>query len=295
MSLSNPKILYGIHSVSPYRKSDLMPYGILKVIGSASLALTSDLEQLFAGSNKYAWAAESKTVNTELTMKVKAYPGFLFELFLGASVTENAADAAGAVTTLTNAKGDSVQDAVTGIASISVKAAQKANLKFGKYVMKAVDATHVAIYLLSDIDITRGTDAAYADDTLQIIASVVVASGVDTDIDDIGLKISGGSGTIALVAGDTASFDVKPPSTGSSEIVVGKSTDTFPSFGALILAQKRSTGEMFEINAHNCVAGGLPINLEEQAFSQPELKMTCLYEASLDRVFSIRHLYPENP
>lgn len=293
MALQDPRIIYGIHSISPYRRSDGLPYGILKVIGSASIALSADLEQLYAGSNKYAWAAESKTVSTELTAKVKAYPGFLFQLFLGATVTDAAADTAGTVSALTNKLGTSVQKAAGGIASISVKAAQKANLKFGKYVLKALSASTVGVFLLSDIDIARGTVGVYTDDTLQLtLATVTITTGAGTDIDSLGLTITGGSGTITMTAGDTATFEVLPPSTKSSSIVVGKSTDTFPNFGALLLAQKRATGEMFEIDAHNCVGGGLPLNLEEQSFSQPELKMTCLYDSSLDRVFTIRHILP---
>jgi hypothetical protein len=293
MSLADPRIIYGVHSISPYSRADKTPYGILKVIGSASLALTSDLEQLYAGSNKFAWAAENKTVTTELTAKVKAYPGFLFSLFLGATVTDAAADTAGTVSTLTNFKGTSLKSATTGIASITVKAAQKANLKFGKYVLKVLSATTVGVYLLSDIDIARGTQAVYADDSLLLtLSTVTIASAAGTDIDSLGLTLTGGSGTIAMVVGDTASFEVLPPSTKSSQIVVGKSTDSFPNFGALILAQKRATGEMFEIEAHNCVGGGLPIALEENAFSQPELKMTCLYDSALDRVFTIRHIFP---
>jgi hypothetical protein len=293
MSLADPRIIYGVHSISPYSRADKTPYGILKVIGSASLALTSDLEQLYAGSNKFAWAAENKTVTTELTAKVKAYPGFLFSLFLGATVTDAAADTAGTVSTLTNFKGTSLKSATTGIASITVKAAQKANLKFGKYVLKVLSATTVGVYLLSDIDIARGTQAVYADDSLLLtLSTVTIASAAGTDIDSLGLTLTGGSGTIAMVVGDTASFEVLPPSTKSSQIVVGKSTDSFPNFGALILAQKRATGEMFEIEAHNCVGVGLPIALEENAFSQPELKMTCLYDSALDRVFTIRHIFP---
>jgi hypothetical protein len=294
MALQDPRIIYGIHSISPYQRTSKMPYGILKVIGSASLALSADLEQLYAGSNKYAWAAESKTVSTELTAKVKAYPGFLFQLFLGATVTDASADTAGTVSALTNQLGTSVQKAAGGIASISVKVAQKANLKFGKYVLKALTATTVGVYLMSDIDITRGaTPGVYVDDTLQLtLATVTIATGVGTDIDSLGLTLTGGSGSIAMTAGDTATFEVLPPSTKSSSIVVGKSTDTFPNFGALMLAQKRATGEMFEIDAHNCIGGGLPISLEEQAFSQPELKMTCLYDSTLDRVFTIRHIQP---
>jgi len=292
MALSDPRIIYGIHSISPYSRTDGLPFGILKVIGSANLALSSDLEQLFAGSNKYAWAAENKTVSTELTAKVKAYPGFLFSLFLGATVTDVGVDTAGTTSTLTNKLGTSVV-ATAGIASVSVLAASKANLKFGKYVIKVLTSSTVGIYLLSDIDISRGTDAVYTDDTLALtLSTVTITAATDTDIASLGIKLVGGAGPISMTVGDTATFEVLPPSTKSTSIVVGKSTDTFPAFGALLLAQKRATGEMFEIDAHNCVGGGLPVNMEETAFSQPELKMTCLYDSSLDRVFTIRHILP---
>lgn len=293
MSLGQPRIIYGIHSISPYSRTDGLPYGILKVIGSANLALTSDLEQLFAGSNKYAWAAENKTVATDLTAKVKAYPGFLFSLFLGATVTDTGADTAGTVSALTNVKGTSLQKATTGIASIAVNATNKANLKFGKYVLKVLTATTVGVYLLSDIDASRGTDVVYTDDTLLLVLTVAtITTGGAIEMADIGLTLTGGSGTIAMTVGDTASFEVLPPSSASTSIIVGKSTDTFPSFGAILLSQKRATGEMFEIDAPNCVGGGLPISMEEQAFSQPELKMTCLYDSAQDRVFKIRHIIP---
>jgi hypothetical protein len=293
MALSNPRIIFGIHSISPYRRSDKMPYGILKVIGSANLSLSSDIEQLFAGSNKFAWAAEAKTVNSELSAKVKAYPGFLFELFLGATVTDSGADASGTISTITNASGSSLVSATTGVASVSViPTTGAANLKFGKYVAKVTGAAAIKLYLLSDIDATRGTDASYVGDDLEISGPHTITSGADTDVAALGLRFEGGSGAISMTVGDTATFEVKPPSTSSSEIVVGSSTTTFPAFGALLMAQKRATGELFEIDAHNCIASGLPIALEEQAFSQPEIKMQCLYDSTLDRVFSIRAYTP---
>jgi len=285
--------LFGVHSISPYSRSTKLPYGILKVVGSASLSLQSDLEQLFGGSSKFAWAAESKTVNAECSAKVKAYPGFLFSLFLGATVTDAGVDASGSVSTLTNANGTSLKSATTGISAIAVKAAQKANLKFGKYVLKVLTSTTVGLYLLSDIDIARGTDGVYTDDTLAVTLTIAAITTAGTiAMDDYGLELTGGSGTIAMTVGDTATFEVKPPSSASTSIVVGASSDTMPAFGALLLSQKRATGEMFEIDAHNVVGSGLPILMEEQAFSQPELKMTCLYDSSLDRVFSIRHIIP---
>lgn len=293
MALSNPRILFGVHSLSPYNRSTKLPYGILKVIGSASLSLSSDLEQLYGGSSKFSWAAESKTVSTEVSAKVKAYPGFLFELFLGATVTDTGVDTAGAVSALTNQNGSTCNSATIGIASIAVKAAQKANLKFGKYILKVLTSTTVGLYSLSDIDSARGTDIAYTDDTLLVTLTIAtITTGGTIAMDNVGLELTGGSGTIGMTVGDTASFEVKPPSTSSSSIVIGASTTSMPAFGCLLLSQKRSTGEMFEIDAHSCVGSGLPLALEEMAFSQPELKMTCLYDSTLDRVFTIRHILP---
>jgi len=292
MALSDPRIIYGIHSISPYSRTDGMPFGILKVVGSANLALSSDLEQLFAGSNKYAWAAENKTVSTELSAKVKAYPGFLFSLFLGSSVTDVGVDSSGTISVAANKLGTSMIAATGILTPIVIPTTGAANLKFGKYVIKATGAAAFKVYLLSDIDAARGTDSVYVDDTLEVATITGVATGANSDSATLGLRFTGGGSATAFITGNTATFEVLPPSTKSSSIVVGKSTDTFPSFGALLLSQKRSNGEMFEIDAHNCIGGGLPMSMEENAFSQPELKMTCLYDSSLDRVFTIRHILP---
>ncbi len=280
-----------MHSITPRSRSTGLPYGILKVIGGGNLALTSAIEQLYAGSNKYAWAAENKIVDTQLTAKVKAYPGFLFSLFLGATVTDAGVDTAGTVSTIANLNGTSMV-AATGLASVAVLTASKANLKFGKYVIKATGATAFTIYLQSDIDITRGSDGAYTSDDLDVTTVSGVATGANSDVTTFGLRFVGGASATAFTTGDTATFEVLPPSTKSTSIVVGQSTDTFPAFAALLLAQKRATGEMFEIDAHNCVGGGLPVDFQENAFSQPELKMTCLYDSTLNRVFTIRHILP---
>lgn len=289
MTLSAPRILFGIHSITPYRRSTGKPYGIMKVVGSASLGLSADLEQLFAGSNKFAWAAESKTVNAELTIKVKEYPDFLFELFLGASTTANAADAAGTVSGYANVNGSTIKDAVNGLSSISVTTA--ANLKFGHYVLVATAAGTADIYLLSDVDIQRGVDAVYSNDALKI-GSLDISAGNDNQGATIGLTFTK-AGTPAFTVGDTAEFDVAPPSAASSEIVIGAAGASFPAFGAIIVAQKRATGEIFSIRAFNVVAGGLPIALEEQAFSQPEVKLNCLYDQAQDCVFKMKAYLPE--
>lgn len=293
MALSQDRIIFGIHSFTPKSRATGLPYGILKVIGSANIALSAEQELLYAGSNKFPWAAESKTISTEISAKVKAYPGFLFELFLGATVTDTGVDAAGTISSAVNKQGTTMFSATTGFASLSViPTTGAANLKFGRYVAKAVSATTFDLYLLSDIDMKRGIDGVFADDSLKVTASALTLSnGGNTDYADHGLRFVGGS-AVALVAGDTAVFDVLPPSTKSSRIKVGGSDTQLPAFAATFLAQKRATGEMFEIEAFNVVANGLPISMEELAFSQPEIKMIALYEAAQDAVFEIRHIQP---
>lgn len=293
MSLSAPRIIYGVHSVSPYSRTDKLPYGILKVIGSASIALNAPTEQLYGGSQRFSWAAEPKNFTAELSAKVKAYPGFLFAQFLGATVTDNAAEALGSVVALANFKGTSVLQATTGIATVLVKSGSEADVKFGKFVVKAVSATTVDVYLYSDIDITRGTDAVYQNDLLKITASpLTIATTTAVDIPNTGLKLTGGSGTIALVTGDTAYFSSRPENTTSTDIIVGAQASSLPAFGAVLLSMKRSTLEMVEIEAYNCVASGFPMPLEEMKFSETDVKMALVYDSVQDAVYTIRTVIP---
>lgn len=292
--LSAPRIVFGIHSLSPYSRADKMPYGILKVIGSASLALNSSVEQLYGGAQRFSWAAESKTISSEMTAKVKAYPGFLFTLWLGGSNTDNSGEALASVTSLTNFKGTSVMKATTGIASVTVKTGVEGQVKFGKYVVKAASATTVDVYMYSDLDNTRGgASLSFQNDLLKVTATALtIAMGADVDIPNTGLKLTGGSGTIGMTIGDTASFSARPENSGSSDIVVGAASTALPAFGAVLLAQKRATGEMFEIEAFNCIGYGMPIPMDEMAFSTTELKVVCLYDSVQDAVFNIRSVIP---
>lgn len=291
--LSAPRILFGVHSISPYSRADHTPFGILKVIGSANMALQAAVEQLYGGSNKFSWAAESKTISADIACKVKAYPGFLFTQFLGGTVTDNAAEAAASVTALTNVKGTSVFSATTGIATIDVKSGSSAKVKFGKYVVVAADTTHVNVYAMSDLDFARGTADSYQNDALKINTSpIAITSATAVDIANTGLEFNGGSGTIGMTAGDTCIFSSRPINSGSSDIIIGNAITALPAFGAVILAQKRATAEMFEVEAFNCIGSGFPIPLDEFAFSVTELKMTCIYDSANDAVFKIRSVVP---
>ena len=174
--------------------------------------------------------------------------------------------------------------------------ASEANLKFGKYIAKVASATTIDLYLSSDLDITRGTNGEYQNDLLKVNASPITITGTggNNDVAALGLRFVGGSGTVAMTAGDTASFEVQPANTKSMEVVIGGSTDTYPEFGAVVYGQKRSNGEMIEIDCYRCKAIGMPINFEQNAWSEAEVTAKVFYDSAKNGVMKIRHVSPSS-
>lgn len=292
MSLSNPRQIFGVHSVTPYSRTTGEPYGYVRVIKDSSLSLSGELIENTGGSNKFPWGIETGKITAELSLKFSEYPNFVFELFLGKAVTATSAETSGNVSTLTDKYGTSVVDASTGIASVAaIPSTGPANLKFGRYLVKAASATTVDIYLMSDVDAVRGTDVEYVDDTLKIISSAqTITSGANTDVASLGLRFAGGSGTIGMTTGDTATFEVRPINSKAITARIGASTDVQPEFGCIIISQKLGSDELFEVDAFRCKASGLPIGLAEKAYSELEAKAKLLFDSAKNGVFDIRHV-----
>lgn len=293
MALSQPRNIFGVHSVSPYSRTTGEFYGILKVLGGSSLTLSGEVIELMGGSSKYSWAVEDGPIDAELSLKAKEYPDFLFELFLGKAPTANTAEASGNASTVTNKKGTSVVNATTGITS-SLTVGTASELKFGKYVIKAASSTTVDVYISTDADLARGTNVEYQSDLLKITSSALtVTASTPTAIPNTGLSINGGSGTIGMTTGDTATFEIRPVNSKSMTVTIGSSFDSsFPEFGAIIMSQKRGNQEMFEIDALRVKGVGLPMGLEENAWSEAEIKAKCFYDSAQDAVLKIRHVTP---
>lgn len=290
MSLSAPRVLFGIHSVTPVNRVTKEFYGMLRVLAGSTISLSGETVELKGGSSKYAWAVEDGAISVEISLKAKEYPDFLFELFMGKAPTATGVDTAGTVSTLTNGYG-ALMNATTGVASVIVIPSTGApNLKFGRYVLKAVSATTVDVYCASDIDFARGTDAVFSTDSLKVAAAIAVAdtSGT-TDIATLGLRITGGSGTVALTTGDTATFVVKPPSTKSMTVDIGATTDVFPEFGLIVLGQRRGTNEISEAYVYRCKSLGFPLGMEEKAWSESELKIKGMYDSESGKVLTYTH------
>lgn len=290
MGLPKERIVFGVHSITPVRRSDAKPYGILKVLGGGNLELTGETEDLYGGSSKYPYASEPTNISTQLTANVKSYPNFLMELFLGASVTSQTASATGEVRDFVNYKGASVKAASTGIASVGLKSGANADLKFGRYVIEATAADEVDVYAITDIDFNRGTDKVYIDGSLKIAEGLEIAQDAATEVPGFGIELTGGSGTIGMTPGDTAVFDVFPAHEGISYIDVGSSTSEFPAFGAFMLAQKNGQNDIFQIEAFNCQGSGMPMPLAEKAFMISDLTIKLLRDESKNAVFRLTHI-----
>ena len=293
MALSAPRVAFGVHSCTPYNTSTGEFYGILKVLKGSSLSLSGELQKLMGGASKYPWAVEDGAISAEMSLKFSEYPDFVFTLFLGATPTNNAAETSGNCSSLTNKYGTSCMSATTGVATATVKTADKADLKFGKYVVKAASASTVDVYFSSDCDIGRGTNGVYTTDLLKVVAGLSITTSTAVEITDHGVELTGGSGTISLVTGDTAQFEVRPLNSDSMTVTIGAVADqTFPEFGAIVMAQKRGNQEMLELDAYRCKSAGLPINFEAGAFSEAEAKINLMYDSGRDGVFSVRHVSP---
>lgn len=290
MARKDPRQIFGVNGVTPYSRTTGLPYGELRIVKGSSLSLSSELIDNIGGASKYPWASEEGPITAELNMNIGEIPNFMFELFLGNAPTENSAETSGNISTLTNKKGSSVQDGSNGISTVGLLSGSAANLKFGNYVAKAITASTFNLYLLSGIDLDRGTDATHVDDTL-LIASALAFTASVASVPALGLSFAL-LGTPAFVVGDTATFEVRPVNSMSSTVRIGGLTNTFPEFGALVYGQRRGNGEMLEFDLFKCKAAGMPIPFESKAWAGYEVTAKALYDSVLDGVFDMRHVSP---
>lgn len=294
--LPAPRGIFGVHSVTPYSRVDGTPFGTIKVVNSASLNFSGTTVPLKGGSNKSPWMVEEGEINCSLGLKIGEYPDLAFTLFMGVTPTENAADALGAISTLTNNFGTSVMSATTGISAAAIVTGSEGDVKFGRFVVVAKSTTTVNVYCYSDVDFQRGTQETYQDGTLKLLASdISITASTASAIAGYGFKLTGGSGTIAFVTGDTATFETRPKNTGSFIAMLGQSGAVFPEMGILILGKKRGTGEMVEIDCLRCKAEGFPIGFDADKWSTADIKVQLMYDSVQNGFARQRIVTPISP
>lgn len=284
--------IFGIHSLAAYNIVTAEFYGALKVLAGSTLVLDNKMVELMGGSGDGSWDAQSAGTDSKLQIKAREYPDFIYSLFGGGVVTQESPDASGGVTTLTNKKGTSVV-ASTGIASVAIVSGAEGDLKFGKYVVKAISPTTVMVYCSSDVDFGRGTSKLYQGDDLSILAAAVsITTGGNTLIPGFGIKLVGGAGTIGMTAGDTATFEVRPPNEKSTSIVLAPQGAVMPEFGVIAVAQRKGSGEMYEIDIPRVKGAGIPIKFDEQKFAEWDVSCAVLRDPNRQGLATARRIRP---
>lgn len=290
MGLSQPKTIFGIHSMTPYSRETLVPYGVARVLQGSTLTLEGETVELFGGSNKFAWAIEDGDFTTaEIAFSLSEYPDWLFTLFGGKAPTVNAAESSGDISAITNKNGTSIVAATGLLATVTNTLA--ANLKTGFYVIQATAADAIAVYAMSDVDFGRGASIDFIDDSLKIAEFTGMAGeGATHAIVELGITLTTGASAAAFTVGDSASFEIRAVNTESREVVIGGIADVFPEFGAFLYTQKSGAGQVFEIEAFKCKALGLGLGAERKTFGQNDYSAKMTYDSTKNGILKIREV-----
>ena len=291
MAQSQKRVLYGIHSITPYNPNTNLPYGILETLGAGQFSITQELTELRGGSLKVPWAVEAANQSAELTLTMREYPDFIFELFMGKAPTAATTSATGSVESFDNVNGTTVKSSSNGIASVGITSGKNADLKCGLYVIKTTATQAFDVYVSTNIDFTRGENVAYENDLCKVTASPLSIAGATVDLADMGITFTA-AGTPNFTVGDTASFRVLPPNAGSMSVIIGNVSDTAPEFGAILMTQKRGNQELFEIDVFKCQGGGMSIGANEKAFSETPITAKAFYDSVKGGVAKITAVRP---
>lgn len=289
MSLSAKRHIYGIHSITPYNPISFERYGTLETLGAGSFSITQAINVLRGGSLRVPWAAELGDQEASLTLTMREYPDFIFELFMGKAPTAVAASATGSISALANKKGTSVMSATNGISDVAITSGKNADLKAGLYVIKTTGSQAFDVYGTSNVDFSRGENVEFVDDTLKLTATPLSVAAGTVSMDDFGLDFTA-VGVPNFTVGDTAYFRVKPINDGSSSVIIGGIADIAPEFGAILVAQKRGDASLCEIDVFKCRGGGMNIGANEKAFAETPITATAFYDTVRGGVAEITNI-----
>lgn len=285
MSLSTPRTIFGVHSVTPYNRTTGIPYGTSKVLQGGTFKLEGDTIELKGGSNRFSWQNEDGDIAASLNFTPSEYPNWLFEIFGGKAPTQGNAEASGNASAITDKKGTSVVAATGLLSTITVTTAS--DLKRGKYVIKATATDAVSIYAMSDVDFGRGTDAEFTDDTLLVDTWIGITTGSTHLVTNHGITLTAGASATVMTIGDTAEFEIRPINTINRFVTIGGIADEFPEFGCVIYTQKSGSGAVFEIDAFKLKAIGLSLGAERKAFGQGEYTAKASYDSAKNGICKI--------
>lgn len=278
MTISNPITQFGIHQ-AVIKNRTTHQLSTLLVVGDFGPAFKQADVKLYGGSSAFPWDTAAGNADATVSLTVKQFDLAAFKYFAGDSgsnYTEDSdGDPTGYVSALTNKIGTSVFSATTGIASAGI--VTSGNPKFGGYYVKAASATTVDVYLDNSID-----GVPVIDDNLKITASpLTITTGAAVTIPGTDLKLTGGSGTIAMTTADIAYFSARPQNNYYSEYQIGANGVVKPEFDLQILAEKTTTGIYRVLHMPRVKSDGFTIKGAEKAWATFDTTLTVLKDVSL--------------
>jgi hypothetical protein len=245
---NQPITSFGIHQATIKDLETFELFDML-ILDSAEPDFAQEMIDLRGGSSAFPWASAPGEASGEISMTVKQFDrGVLkfFSPYVAGSIEETVAgEASGDVSALTNVIGTSVSSA-TGIASIAADIV--ADLSFGDYVAVAVDATHIDLYVNTNID-----ELTYDNDDLRLNSAPILITPA-TGITYLGVEFTGGV-TVTMTAGDKATFSVRPASNYLLRHHIGKNGSSPREF-ELTIAAERIGNKIRVVKYPRCIAAG---------------------------------------
>lgn len=276
MALSDVSILKGLKNLTVYDRDTRLPKYMLRVISEMSIEPKVEEDELKVGG--VTWDSDIKEMTYELKFQAYEYPVAVVEHLTGGLKTSYTSEAAGDVEDIENVNGTTVIDATTGISTVGLISAGSADLKPGEYVLKAKTATTVSLYAMTDVAFNEGTDKAFLSDDLLIKDDITVTSSSSTDVTGWGVKITGGSGTIAMTVGHTARFRVRRANKASYKVVVGGLNSEFEDVGIIgVPAKKKDLYRMVDV--YKVKIAGIPLSMKDGEYSSYSITAKLQYDS----------------
>jgi hypothetical protein len=175
-------------------------------------------------------------VTYEVSMTAYEYGEGLFKNLFGGRTTDYSAIAA--INDIANIGGTSAYSVTTG-AVPGLNTGDSANIKVGYYRAVVKTATTMTLYRMTDVSANDGLSKPI-DDTMIAVDDIAITANVATNITGYGIKLTGGSGTIAMTIGDFMEFRVSPAVAGWKH-EVGIANPTYKLVSAFIYPRKKNS------------------------------------------------------
>ena len=281
MAIEKVRDFFGIKYLIPYNLTTNKPIVILRAVGEVAYENSVEAVELVGGHTEAPHDVEYGQPSPTLTGTVREYPSEIFTILEKATITENAAETSGNVSSPTNHQGTSVFDASNGISNVTANPSLLTSLVFGQHVFVATAAQTVDLHI-------NGLEDSFLDIEGKVVSGIDCSSAGSVQINAVGLVLTV-SGTSAFTVGDTMSVEVRPVNTGSTEILIGAGTDP-STFGLRCIFPRKTDGVLHYIDIFNVTARGTSWKGVSREFSEFDINWKPLNRASDGAVYEIRRV-----